>query len=100
MYILAQARDGQAGSKNDANAWRDAAIAYLRVVADFKDAPGAPHVADALLHAASILETRLNQSAQALQMYQSIQTRFPNTAAANKAATEAARLLAAGVRPN
>jgi hypothetical protein len=32
-------------------------------------------------------------------MYQSIQTRFPNTAAAATAATEAARLLAAGVRP-
>ncbi|MGD0463975.1 MAG: hypothetical protein ABSB74_15940 [Tepidisphaeraceae bacterium] len=99
LYILAQARDGQARSKNDPNAWRDAAIAYMRVVADFKDAPGAPHVADALLHAAAILENQLNQSAQALQMYQSVQNRFPNTAAADEAASQAARLLAAGVRP-
>jgi TolA-binding protein len=100
LFILAQARDGQAGSKNDPNAWRDAAIAYMRVAADFKDAAGAPHVADALLHAAAILENQLNQSPQALQMYQSIQTRFPNTAAAAKATSQAGRLLAAGVRPS
>ncbi|HEY1922904.1 MAG TPA: hypothetical protein VGG44_09055, partial [Tepidisphaeraceae bacterium] len=99
MYILAQAREGQASSKNDPNAWRDAAIAYMRVVAHFKDLPNSPHVADALLHAAAIIENQLNQPPQALQMYQSIQTRFPNTDAAAKAATQASRLLAAGVRP-
>jgi TolA-binding protein len=100
MYILAQSRNGQASSKNDPNAWRDAVIAYMRVVADFKNTPGAPHVADALLRAAAILETQLNQPPQALQMYQSIQTRFPNTDAAAKATSEASRLLAAGVRPS
>lgn len=99
LFILAQAREGQARSKNDPNAWRDAAIAYLRVVAHFKDAAGAPHVADSLLRAAAILEKQLNQPPQALQMYQSIQNRFPNTTAADEAASQAARLLAAGVRP-
>ncbi len=100
LFILAQAREGQARSKNDATAWRDAAIAYMRVVADFKDSPGAPHVADSLLHAAVILENQLNQPTQALQMYQSIPDRFPNTPAADEAAKAATRLVAAGVRPN
>jgi TolA-binding protein len=99
LFILAEAREGQAHSKNDANAWRDAVIAYMRVVADFKEASGAPHVADSLLRAAAILENQLNQSSRALQMYQSIQNRFPNTTAAAEAARQAARLVAAGVRP-
>jgi len=96
LFILAQAREGQARSKNDPNAWRDAAIAYMRVVADFRDAPGAPHVADSLLHAAAILENQLNQPPQALQMYQSIQKQFPKTVAADEAAKQTARLQAAG----
>lgn len=99
LYILAQARDGQAGLKNDPDAWRDAAIAYMRVVANFKDTAGAPHVADSLLRTAAILETRLNQAGEALQMDLSIQKQFPHGSAAEAAATQAARLQAAGVKP-
>ncbi|HEX4053696.1 MAG TPA: hypothetical protein VHX86_05485 [Tepidisphaeraceae bacterium] len=99
LYILAQARDGQAGSKNDPNAWRDAAIAYMRVVANFKDTAGAPHVADSLVRTAAILETQLNQPAEALQMDLSIQKQFPHGSAAEAAAAQAARLQAAGVKP-
>lgn len=99
LYILAEARQGQANSKNEPDAWRDAAIAYMRVVAHFKDAAGAPHVADSLLKTAQILQGPLNKPDKALQMYQSIQTDYPNSGAAREAAKQIARLQAAGVRP-
>jgi TolA-binding protein len=100
LYILAQSRQGQAESKNDSNGWKDVAIAYMRIVADFKDAPGAPHVADALLATASILEDHLNQGSKALRMYQSIQKQFPGTPAADQAADRISRLQSAGVQPD
>jgi tetratricopeptide (TPR) repeat protein len=99
MYILAQARHGQARAKNDPNAWKDAAIAYMRVVADFKDAAGSPHVAQSLLAVASILENHLNEPGKAMGIYQSIRGQFPQTPAADEADKEFARLQAAGVRP-
>ncbi len=100
LFILARAREGQAQSKGDPGAWQDAAIAFMRVAADFKDTPGAPHVADSLLHTARILEGQLNQPAKALRIYQSVQAEFPQTHDANEAATQIARLQAAGVQPD
>ena len=100
MYVVAQARDGQAQAKSDPDAWKDAAIAYMRVVADFKDAAGSPHVAQSLLAVASILEKHLNEPAKAMQLYQSIRGQFPQTAAADEADKQLARLQAAGVRPD
>jgi len=100
LYILAQSRQGQAEAKNAPDAWKDAAIAYMRIVADFKDAPSAPHVADALLATASILEDHLNAGGKALRMYQSIQKQFPGTPAADQAADRISRLQSAGVQPD
>ncbi|MGD0140345.1 MAG: tetratricopeptide repeat protein [Tepidisphaeraceae bacterium] len=100
MYLLAQARDGQTKAKNDPDAWKDVAIAYMRVVADFKDAAGAPHVAQSLLATAGILENHLNQPGKAMQIYQSVRTQFPNSLAADEADRQLARLQAAGVRPD
>ncbi|MGD0389334.1 MAG: tetratricopeptide repeat protein [Tepidisphaeraceae bacterium] len=100
MYVLAQAREGQTQGKNDADAWRDVAIAYMRVVADFKDAAGAPHVAQSLLATAGILENHLNQPGKAMQIYQSVRSQFPNSLAADEADRQLARLGAAGVRPD
>jgi len=94
LFVLAQAREGQAQAADNPNAWKDAAIAWLRVVADFKASPGAPHVADALLHAAAILE-RINQSDKAMAMYQSILDAYPNAPAAAQARTQLDRLKAA-----
>jgi TolA-binding protein len=99
LYILARAREGQAESKDDSSAWQDAAIAYMRVVADFKDDPGAPHVANSLLNTAKILDAHLNESAKAMRIYQNVQTQFPETRAAREAASEIARLQSAGVQP-
>jgi TolA-binding protein len=94
LYILAQAREGQADLKNDPDAWRDAAVAYMRVVAHFKDAAGAPDVADSLLRTAAILENHLNHPDEALRMYQSIQKEFPGGSAADEAVRQVARLQA------
>jgi len=98
LYILARAREGQAESKNDAGAWQDAVIAYLRVVADFKDSPGAAHVANSLVRAAHILDAHLNEPGKALRMYQSVQSQFPNSQSADEAAKEIVRLQSAGVQ--
>lgn len=94
LFLLAEAREGQAQAADNPNAWKDAAIAYLRVVADFKSNPGAPHVADALLHTAGILQ-RLNQIDKAIAMYQSILDSYPKAAAADAARTQLDRLKAA-----
>ena len=94
MFLLAQAREGEAQAVDNPNAWKDAAIAWLRVVADFKASPGHPHVADALLHAAAILE-RLNQTDKAIATYQSILDTYPNAPAAAPARTQLDRLKAA-----
>jgi tetratricopeptide (TPR) repeat protein len=98
LYILAQVADAHAKDANDANAWRDAAIAYLRVAADFKDVSGAPHVAQSLLRAGEIVDQKLNEPDKALRMFQSIAARYPGSAPASTAAEEANRLQTAGVK--
>jgi hypothetical protein len=100
LFMLAQAHEGQAQAKNDSDSWRDTAIAYMRVVANFKDTPGAPHVADALLATAAILETHLNQGGKAMKLDQDIQSSYQGTPAADEAAKQLARLQAAGVQPD
>ncbi len=65
-----------------------------------KTRPNAPHVADALLATASILEDHLNAGGKALRMYQSIQKQFPGTPAADQAADRISRLQSAGVQPD
>jgi TolA-binding protein len=100
LYILARAREGQAESKDDPGAWQDAAIAYMRVTADFKDSPATPHVANSLLKTARILETHLNAPAKAMRIYQSVQAQFPQTLAADEAARQIARLQSAGIQPD
>jgi hypothetical protein len=98
LYILARAREGQAEAKNDPAAWQDAVIAYMRVVANFKDAAGATHVANSLIRAAHILDAHLNESGKALHIYQSVQTQYSKTPSADEAAKEITRLQAAGVQ--
>ncbi len=99
MFILARAREGQAEAKNDTGAWQDAVIAYMRVVADFKAAPGAPRVATALVRAANILKDHLDQPGKALRIFQSVAADYPSSPAAADANQEIEKLQAAGVRP-
>jgi tetratricopeptide (TPR) repeat protein len=107
LFLIAQAREGQAEAadlaKQDASGrdamLRDAAIAYFRVVADFKNATGAPRAADSLLAAAAILE-KLKQPGKAIEAYQSIITDFPNTPQADQAKRQVDRLQSAAKKIN
>ena len=82
---------------NSVDGLKDALVAYFRVVADFKSVKDAPHVPDALLHAAGIFE-KLNQPANARQTYESIVRDYPKAPAAD-AAQQALKKLAATTQP-
>jgi tetratricopeptide (TPR) repeat protein len=81
LYTIAEARMGLLGAGNDPTALKDVALAYMRVVADFKDVPGKPHVADALLKTAQI-EERLAEPDVAGRVYQQVADQFPSDPAA------------------
>ena len=81
LYDVAQAREGLAGSTADQNTLKDVALCYMRVVADFKDTPGKPHVVDSLMKTAQI-ESQLNDADAAARLYQQITEQFPNDPAA------------------
>jgi TolA-binding protein len=93
LLVLAEARYGLAQQKNnDPVALKDAGLAYMRVVAHFKDHPDRPHVAAALLRTAEIHE-KLNQTDAALALYQQVATQFNDDPAAGpKAKASAERL--------
>jgi TolA-binding protein len=97
LYLSAQAIEGKADAAKNADGLKDAAVAYFRVVADFKQAKDAPHVADALLHAGGVFE-KLNEPANARQTYDSIVRDYPKTPAAD-AAQQALKKLAATTQP-
>ena len=95
LLLLADARYGLAQQKNDPQLWQDAGLAYMRVVAHFKDHPDRPHVAVALLRTAEIHE-RLNEKDAALQLYQQVAQQFNDDPAGPKAKAQVDRLKAAG----
>ena len=81
LFDIAQAREGLAGTSADQNTLKDVALSYMRVVADFKDTPGKPHVVESLMKTAQI-ETQLNDIDAAAKLYQQIAEQFPNDPAA------------------
>ena len=91
LYVLAQS---QAATARDANQLKDAALGYMRVVAECKSLPGKPHVADSLLAVAAI-EEGLKDPKAALAIYNQMITEFAGTPAATKAKENADRLNAA-----
>jgi len=102
LYFLAEAQTGVARAKNDVPSWQDAALAYMRVVAHFQDAPAAPPavaaelrplVARSMLKAAQIQET-LRDSAAARTLYDQLVQQFPSDPAANDARAALERLKA------
>jgi TolA-binding protein len=84
LFCVAEARYGLALAKKDATELKDAALAYMRVVANFKDLPGRPHVAESLLKTAMI-EEQLNEPAAANQLYQQVAQQYPDDPAAGVA---------------
>lgn len=88
LYYRAEAL---ANLAKDDKGLADAALAYMRVVAHFKDDPAKPHVADALLKTAGLQE-RLKALPEALALYEQTAQEFAGTPAAEQAQQGAARL--------
>lgn len=90
LWCLAEAQAGKAQNSKDPEAWKDIALAYVRVAAN------APHnhplAASALLKTAAIHEQQLNEPRTALAIYQQVAADFKNTDAAQSAEKEIQRL--------
>ena len=84
LYTLAGAARIKAQKSADPRAKRDAAIAYMRVVAHFKDAPGHPRVPESLLATAELLD-ELKEPAPAAAMFRQIAADYPDAPAADAA---------------
>jgi TolA-binding protein len=93
LFTLAEAkyRLAQQQEKPDPQALQEAGLAYMRVVAHFKDAPGRPHVGASLLKTAEIHE-KLNDRDAALSLYQQVAAQFNDDPAGPKAKEQIERL--------
>ena len=89
MFCLAEATAGEAG--DDPAALKGAAMAYMRVVAHFKDEADAPHVAESLLKTGVVLE-QAKLLPDALAAYESVQADYKDSPHAAAAAEGAARV--------
>jgi TolA-binding protein len=89
LYLLAEARLGIAAA--DPSAMKDAALAYMRVVAQSNALSGKPFVLPALQKTAEIME-KIGEPKSAAALYSQIIDEFPNDPAAAKARTEIRRL--------
>jgi TolA-binding protein len=77
LYYLAEVQSGVSSIQKTPQAMEDAAIAYMRVVAHFKDAPGAPFVALSLIKTAQI-EQKLHHPNAAKELYEQVIQKYPN----------------------
>jgi tetratricopeptide (TPR) repeat protein len=89
LFILAEARYALAGT--DPSALKDAALAYMRVVALAKDDAGRPHVVDSLLKTGGILE-QLGEPQSAGRLYEQVLAQFADDPSAAKARDNLDRL--------
>ena len=86
LYFVAEAKNGLASDKDDPTALKDVALAYMTVVAHFKDLPDRPaFVAESLLKVGQIHE-RLKEPQTAMAVYKQVQDQYPNTPSAKQAA--------------
>jgi TolA-binding protein len=90
LYVIAQAKAG-AARPDDPDQLKDAALAYMRVVAVCKDIEGKPHVADALFNTAGI-EEKLKNLKEAIALYTQVADEFKASPLAAPAVQNAARL--------
>ena len=97
MYLLAQSTAAAVGNSDDPNQLKDAALAYMRVVAICEGMPGKPHVAESLLSVAAI-EEKLKNTKEALAVYNQVADEFKGTAAATRAKEGASRLAPAAAK--
>jgi TolA-binding protein len=92
LFMLAQCKEQLAGE--DPKALTDAAIAYMRVVANFKKVKGSAHIPDALMKTAAI-EEKLSKPEEALKLYNEVSADFQGTSFAQAASDNAVRITAA-----
>jgi tetratricopeptide (TPR) repeat protein len=97
LYVIAQSKAG-AARPDDPDQLKDAALAFMRVVAVCKDMEGKPHVADALYYTAGI-EEKLKNSKEAIALYNQVASEFKASPLAPTAEQNAARLSAASAAP-
>jgi TolA-binding protein len=92
LYLLAEARFQTAAASKQPQAMKDAALAFVRVVANFKDAPDRPHVTASLMRLAQI-EELLGEPQGARAVYEQLVAQYPDdpNAAAAKQASERLR---------
>jgi tetratricopeptide (TPR) repeat protein len=74
LFCLAEAKAGLLGTSKDANAWKDVALAYMRVVANCP--ASLPQVPAALMKTAAIYESPLAEKQTALRIYEQIATEY------------------------
>lgn len=94
LFVLAQAKYGLAHASADPTALKDAAIAYMRVVAHFKDHADWPQVGQSLYMTAVIMQ-ELNDPAAARDLYEQVVQQYPNHPAAAQAREKLAQLKSA-----
>ncbi|MCC6425041.1 MAG: tetratricopeptide repeat protein [Phycisphaerales bacterium] len=95
LYCLAMAKYGLADKVNDPAVLKEAALAFMRVVAHFKDVADLPQVADSLYRTGLIME-RLNEPKSAVRIYQDVIGQYNTDPAAAKARARLEKLNAAG----
>jgi tetratricopeptide (TPR) repeat protein len=89
LLCVADASAGKSGESNDAETWKEVAVAYMRVVVN---APTSSQAAAALLRVAAIHETKLGEKETALKLYQQIVTDYKDQDPARQAEKEIKRL--------
>jgi TolA-binding protein len=89
LFCVAQAKEGLAGG--DPGKLKDAALAYMRVVAHFRTQPSAPHVSESLMRTGAVLE-EAKLLPDALAAYTAVETDYKDTPQAKDAAAAAARV--------
>lgn len=97
LFLIAEARLAQATAARPPQPaqLQDAALAYMRVVAHFRDAPGRPRVAASLLKSASIC-AQLGDRDAALRLYDEVVRDFSDDKPAVQSAAAAASALRDG----
>jgi TolA-binding protein len=90
LFYTAVAKQGLADGTNG-DALKDVALAYMRVVAHFKNEPGAPHVAESLVRVAQIHE-QLGEPQTAANLYEQVASQFKDDPSAQVARQSLQRL--------
>ncbi len=96
LWVIAEAKAAQAeaAGKTDKPTLQDLALNYMRVAANFRDTPGAPHVAESLVKAAALLE-KMKETTDAAALYDQVARAYPTQPAGADAKAAAERLRSA-----